>query len=112
MLAIIQQQQQQRQQRKEEEEGVPSYNPIRLACSKRGITSDMRFCRKIHATHLHQSSIPVEIIDALQGRTPASVFAKHYYRPSLDYREKVLTALEKTWAEDTVVPANAIYDGP
>jgi intergrase/recombinase len=37
----------------------------------------MRFGRKIHATHLHQSGIPVEIIDALQGRTPASIFAKH-----------------------------------
>jgi len=94
MLAIIIQQQQQ-QQRKEQEEEVPSYNAIRLACRKRGITCDMRFCRKIHATHLHQSGIPVEIIDALQGRTPTSVFAKYYYRPSLDYREKVLTALEK-----------------
>jgi intergrase/recombinase len=76
---------------------IPSYNAIRLACRKRGINMDMRFCRKIFATYLHnqQSGIPVEIIDALQGRTPATIFVKHYYRPSLDYREKVLTALER-----------------
>jgi intergrase/recombinase len=54
----------------------------------------MRFGRKIHATHLHQSGVPVEIIDALQGRTPVSIFAKHYYRPSSDYKVKVLEALE------------------
>jgi intergrase/recombinase len=59
----------------------------------------MRFGRKIHATHLHQSGIPVEIIDALQGRTPASIFAKHYYRPSLDYKVQVLQALEKLQKE-------------
>ena len=78
---------------------IPSYNAIRLACHKRGITCDMRFCRKIHATHLHQSGIPVEIIDALQGRTPANIFAKHYYGPSLDYRQKVLDALNKLQME-------------
>jgi intergrase/recombinase len=73
----------------------PSYNAIRLACRKRGITCDMRFCRKIHATTLRLSGIPVEIIDALQSRIPANIFAKHYYRPSLDYRQKVLDALKQ-----------------
>jgi intergrase/recombinase len=77
----------------------PSYNAIRLACRKRGINCDMRFCRKIHATHLHQSGIPVGIIDALQGRTPANIFAKHYYRPSLNYRQKVLDALNELQRE-------------
>lgn len=76
-------------------EQVPSYNAIRLTCQRRGITCDMRYCRKIHATYLHQEGIPVEIIDALQGRTPANIFAKWYYRPSLHYRSKVLQALEK-----------------
>jgi intergrase/recombinase len=72
---------------------VPSHNAISKACQRRGITCDMRYCRKIHATYLHQKAgIPTEIIDALQGRTPASVFAKYYYRPSLDYKEKVLDA--------------------
>ena len=74
---------------------VPSYNAIRLTCQRLGITCDMRFGRKIHATHLHQSGVPVEIIDDLQGRTPVSIFAKHYYRPSSDYKVKVLEALEK-----------------
>jgi intergrase/recombinase len=54
---------------------VPSYNAIRLTCQRRGITCDMRY-RKIYATYLHQEGILVEIIDALQGRTPASLFCK------------------------------------
>jgi hypothetical protein len=76
-------------------EQVPSYNAIRLTCQRRGIMCDMRYCRKIYATYLHQEGIPVEIIDALQGRTPANIFAKWYYRPSLDYKVQVLRALEK-----------------
>jgi len=78
---------------------VPSHNAISKACQRRGITCDMRYCRKIHATYLHQQGIPTEIIDALQGRTPASVFAKYYYRPSLDYKEKVLDAVAKLMNE-------------
>jgi len=74
---------------------VPSYNAIRLTCQRKGITCGMRYCRKIHATYLHQEGIPVEIIDALQGRTPASLFAKWYYKPPLDYKQKVLNSLEK-----------------
>ncbi|MDQ3854037.1 MAG: hypothetical protein M3251_04875 [Thermoproteota archaeon] len=74
---------------------VPSYSAIRLTCQRKGITCDLRYCRKVHATYLYQSGIPVEIVDVLQGRTPASIFAKHYYRPSLDYKEKVLDVLEE-----------------
>ena len=74
---------------------TPTWNAIRLTCQRRGIPCDMRYCRKIHATHLYQSGIPVEIIDALQGRTPANIFAKWYYRPSLDYKQKVLDAVDK-----------------
>jgi intergrase/recombinase len=56
---------------------------------------DMRFCRKIFASHLRQSGIESEIVDLLQGRVPKSVFARHYFTPSLDYRIKVIRALNK-----------------
>lgn len=72
---------------------TPTWNAIRLTCQRRGIRCDMRYCRKIHATHLYQSGIPVEIIDALQGRAPANIFAKWYYKPSLDYKDRVLKSL-------------------
>jgi len=57
----------------------------------------MYYCRKIFASYLRQSaSIESEIIDLLQGRTPNTVFAKHYFRPNLQqYSEKVLSALTK-----------------
>jgi intergrase/recombinase len=56
---------------------------------------DMRYCRKIFASHLRQSGIESEIIDLLQGRVPRTVFARSYFTPSLDYRQKVLQGLDK-----------------
>jgi intergrase/recombinase len=50
----------------------------------------MKYCRKIFASHLRQSGIESEIIDLLQGRVPKTLFARHYFIPSLDYRAKVL----------------------
>jgi hypothetical protein len=48
-----------------------AYNAIRLACWKRGITCDMRFCRKVFASYLRQCGIESEIVDLLlQGRVP------------------------------------------
>jgi intergrase/recombinase len=57
---------------------VPSYNAIRLACRKRGINMDMRFCRKLFASWLHQCGISDFVIDALQGRVAQSVLVRHY----------------------------------
>jgi intergrase/recombinase len=74
---------------------VPSYNAIRLACRRKGINMDMRYCRMLFASHLRQSGIESEIIDLLQGRLPKSVFARHYFTSSLDYRDKVINALNK-----------------
>jgi intergrase/recombinase len=62
---------------------------------ERGINMDMRFCRKIFASHLRQSGIESEIVDLLQGRVPKSVFARNYFTPSPSYREKVLAALHQ-----------------
>jgi intergrase/recombinase len=72
-----------------------TYNAIRYTCQRKGVSMDMRFCRKIHASWLHKYGIPEIIIDSLQGRVPASIFAKSYYRPSLDYRDKTLAVLHK-----------------
>ena len=83
-------------------EKVPSHNAISKMCQRRGITCDLRYCRKIHATYLHKEGIPTEIIDAVQGRTPVSIFARHYYRPSLDYKDKILCATIKLMREIAV----------
>ena len=48
---------------------------------------NMAYCRKIFATYLRINGIEQEIIDLLQGRTPKSVFAKHYFRPDFDYQK-------------------------
>jgi hypothetical protein len=44
---------------------------------------------------LKQSGVEAEIVDLLQGHVPKTVFARHYFMPELDYREKVITALQK-----------------
>jgi hypothetical protein len=57
---------------------------------------DMAFCRKIFASHLRLSGgIEAESIDLRQGRVPRTVFARHYFTPKLDYRDRVLRALNK-----------------
>ncbi len=39
--------------------------------------------------------IASETVDLLQGRVPRTVFARHYFTPSQDYRTKVLDALKE-----------------
>lgn len=46
---------------------------------------NMAYCRKIFATYLRNSGIEQEIIDLLQGRTPKSVFVRHYFRPDFNH---------------------------
>ena len=61
------------------------YNALRLAVKKRGLDMNMAYCRKIFATYLRNQGIEPETVDLLQGRTPKSVFARHYFRPDLNY---------------------------
>jgi hypothetical protein len=42
-----------------------------------------------------EAGIEAEIVDLLQGRVLKTFFARHYFTPKLDYREKVITALQK-----------------
>jgi hypothetical protein len=61
-----------------------------------GIKTDMRFCREIFASYLRQSAIEAETVDLLQGRVvPRTVFARHYFTPSLTYRDRVIRALNE-----------------
>jgi intergrase/recombinase len=52
-------------------------------------------CSKDIASYLRQYGIEPEIVDLLQGRVPNTVFARHYFAPSLDYRGKMIRALAK-----------------
>ena len=74
---------------------TPTWNDIRLACYYKGLKMDMRFCRKIYASHLSAYGIQSEVIDFLQGRVSASVFSRHYLTPSKDLKEKVLQAVNQ-----------------
>ncbi len=73
----------------------PTYNQIRLACWSAGIKCDMRYARKIFASHLRNEGIQPEIVDLLSGRVPQSVLVRHYLVPSPTYKDDVLRALTK-----------------
>jgi hypothetical protein len=66
--------------------GDHSYNALRLSIKRKRLDMNMAFCRKIFATHLRNNGIEQELIDLLQGRTPKSVFARHYFRPDFNHR--------------------------
>lgn len=73
---------------------TPTYNGLKTARRRRNLSMQMKYCRKIYASYLRQSGIETEIIDLLQCRVPKSVFARHYFRPSADYKDRVLAALK------------------
>jgi intergrase/recombinase len=74
---------------------IPSYNALKKALMRRSLDMQLKYCRKIFTSYLRQSGIESEIVDLLQGRVPKSVFARHYFTPSLEYRDKVILALDK-----------------
>jgi intergrase/recombinase len=75
---------------------ISSYHTLKMACRHRNREMQMKYCCKIYASYRRQSAgIESEVLDLLQGRVPKSVFARHYFRPSADYRAKVLCALDK-----------------
>jgi hypothetical protein len=70
-----------------------SYKTLRMHYRRRGLRFHMAFARKVFATWARRHVDP-EIVDLLEGRAPATVFARHYYRP--DFRtelQKIRTAL-------------------
>lgn len=72
---------------------IPSYYALKKALMRRSLDMQLKYCRKIFASYLRQSGVESEIVDLLQGRVPKSVFALHYFTPSLDYRDRVLECL-------------------
>jgi hypothetical protein len=60
----------------------------------------LKYSRKIFASYLRQNGkIESEIVDLLQGRVPRTVFARNYFRPSIEYRSRVLQALDRLQRE-------------
>jgi hypothetical protein len=73
---------------------IPSYSAIRHVCSRNGMACDLRFCRKVHGSWLHEHNVSAEEIDFLQGRARTSVFIRHYLTPGDSLRTRVLDALK------------------
>ena len=74
---------------------IPTYNAIRLTCRRKGVYMDMRYCRKIFASWLHNKGISDVLIDLLQGRVGKSVLVNHYIQPRQDYKDKILEAVNE-----------------
>ncbi len=75
---------------------TPTYLSIRMACYHRSLKMDLRYCRKIHASWLHQCSLSPVYIDMLQGRTSKSILAQHYLTPAHEeIKLKVLHAVSE-----------------
>jgi intergrase/recombinase len=74
---------------------ILTYNAIRLTCRRKGINMEMRFCRKVFASWFHKCSISDITIDLLQGRVGQSVLVNHYIKPSRDYKDKIIQALNE-----------------
>ncbi|MEM3589061.1 MAG: integrase, partial [Nitrososphaerota archaeon] len=61
-----------------------SYNALRLRVRRRnGSRCRVYMLRKLWATYMRLRGVEPEVIDLLQGRTPRSIFLKHYYRPDI-----------------------------
>jgi hypothetical protein len=68
---------------------------IKKALRHRYPSMQMKWCRKIQASWLHQCGVPEVIIDLVQGRVPRSVLAQHYLLPKTSFKEDVLTAVHQ-----------------
>jgi hypothetical protein len=75
----------------------PSYNALRLILRRRKLDAHMYYSRKIFATYMRNNGIEQEIIDILQGRSPKSIFARHYYKPDILNYSKVLDCLHSLY---------------
>ncbi|MEM3793453.1 MAG: integrase [Candidatus Bathyarchaeia archaeon] len=73
----------------------PTYNALRMMFRRRfNGRCRLNIFRKIWATYMRRRGVDSEVIDLLQGRTPRSIFLKHYYRPDMaqiirDVRDKL-----------------------
>jgi len=73
-----------------------TYGVVRGKIERAGLNMRLYHLRKNYATFLWKNGVPVEIVDLLQGRCGASVFAKHYFRPMFhEEAEKVRKAVKE-----------------
>ena len=56
---------------------------------------DMRYCRKIFASWLHNHGVSDVLIDLLQGRVGKSILVSHYIQPGQGFRDKILEAVNE-----------------
>ena len=76
----------------------PAYQKVRSTLRRQNKVMNMAYCRKIFATYLRDKGIPTEVIDLLQGRVSASIFAMHYYRPDFNlYCTKIRSLLHELY---------------
>jgi len=62
-----------------------TYNAMSMSMKRRfGSDHCPSTFRKIWATFMRRRGIEPEVIDLLQGRTPRSIFLRHYYRPDIE----------------------------
>jgi len=77
-----------------------SYNSIQCYLKKKKTRCNIAYGRKIFATWLVSHGIEREFVDLLQGRTPTSIFARHYYRPDFaQYANKIKELLKQLQTE-------------
>ena len=66
-----------------------------MVSRRTSLSMRVKYCRKIFASYLHSCGESSDLIDMLQGRIGKNIFLKHYLTPSANYKDRVLTALEK-----------------
>jgi hypothetical protein len=71
----------------------PCYNALKLVLRRRKIGTHLYYARKIFATYLRGKGVEQELIDILQGRSPRSIFARHYYKPDFRSQNKIRRSL-------------------
>jgi intergrase/recombinase len=72
-----------------------TYQKVKTAIKRKGLPVRLYDLRSWYATYLRQHGIESEFIDLLQGRIPASIFTRHYYRPNIQaLAAKVISILE------------------
>jgi Archaeal phage integrase len=75
---------------------TPTWSAIRSMCKRRGLSMDMRYCRKVHGTWLYKyGEVSEAEVDFLHGRTSPSIFSRHYLTSDSTLRTRVLRALRK-----------------
>jgi hypothetical protein len=75
---------------------TPTYEALRFRLERTGIKCHLGWCRKIYSSYLRQEAgIESEIVDLLSGRVPRTVFARNYFTPSVQYRQKVQKAVDR-----------------